>query len=105
MSATVDDLNLDALAALGDNPQGDIDTMFILLSGFMVCFEISNHIYTQLVLLSPNVMGIVSQYTAFSPELFGSLNSQRRYSQLSCCFIRLQATPFVSRRISLLSER
>lgn len=34
--ATLGDLNVDALAALGDNPQGDIDTMFILLSGFMV---------------------------------------------------------------------
>jgi hypothetical protein len=34
--ATLQDLNVDALAALGDNPQGDIDTMFVLLSGFMV---------------------------------------------------------------------
>lgn len=39
MAATVGDLNIDALAALGDNPQGDIDTMFILLSGFMVRFQ------------------------------------------------------------------
>jgi hypothetical protein len=33
-AATINDA--DALLALGDNPQGDIDTMFVLLSGFLV---------------------------------------------------------------------